>query len=279
MKIETVLEALEHNTGRFPRQAFEAATARRREITPHLLEIVEECTSSIDRLVTDKTYMGHIYAFYLLAQFREHRAYPLIVDFFSIPGDMVVDVTGDVVTEDLGRILASVSGGDREPMEFLVENPETNEYVRLAAMTGMLCLFVEGLTPREELIAYFRDLFRGALQDDHRFVWGGVVSAGTDLYPEELMPDIRRAFAAGLVDETYIDLPWVESVLARGKDECLARLSSNPRYRLLSDAIDAMQWWACFDSPPPSEPQKKVGRNDPCPCGSGRKYKHCCLRR
>jgi len=22
---------------------------------------------------------------------------------------------------------------------------------------------------------------------------------------------------------------------------------------------------------------KKVGRNDLCPCGSGKKYKHCCL--
>ncbi|MDA8179663.1 MAG: SEC-C metal-binding domain-containing protein [Desulfobacteria bacterium] len=21
----------------------------------------------------------------------------------------------------------------------------------------------------------------------------------------------------------------------------------------------------------------KIGRNDPCPCGSGRKYKNCCL--
>ncbi|MCF8070712.1 MAG: SEC-C domain-containing protein [Desulfobacterales bacterium] len=21
---------------------------------------------------------------------------------------------------------------------------------------------------------------------------------------------------------------------------------------------------------------KKVGRNDPCPCGSGKKFKHCC---
>ena len=21
---------------------------------------------------------------------------------------------------------------------------------------------------------------------------------------------------------------------------------------------------------------KKIGRNDPCPCGSGRKYKNCC---
>jgi hypothetical protein len=26
-------------------------------------------------------------------------------------------------------------------------------------------------------------------------------------------------------------------------------------------------------------PSKKVGRNEPCPCGSGKKYKHCCLNR
>jgi len=24
--------------------------------------------------------------------------------------------------------------------------------------------------------------------------------------------------------------------------------------------------------------QPKVGRNDPCPCGSGKKYKKCCLQ-
>jgi len=23
---------------------------------------------------------------------------------------------------------------------------------------------------------------------------------------------------------------------------------------------------------------KKIGRNDPCPCGSGKKYKKCCGR-
>jgi hypothetical protein len=27
-----------------------------------------------------------------------------------------------------------------------------------------------------------------------------------------------------------------------------------------------------------SHPREKIGRNDSCPCGSGRKYKHCCLR-
>jgi uncharacterized protein len=30
------------------------------------------------------------------------------------------------------------------------------------------------------------------------------------------------------------------------------------------------------DQPNPFAGTPKVGRNDPCPCGSGRKYKHCC---
>lgn len=30
--------------------------------------------------------------------------------------------------------------------------------------------------------------------------------------------------------------------------------------------------------PAPERHQAHVGRNDPCPCGSGRKYKHCCGR-
>ena len=34
-----------------------------------------------------------------------------------------------------------------------------------------------------------------------------------------------------------------------------------------------------FDAPPaPIRAAPRVGRNDPCPCGSGKKYKKCCLR-
>jgi len=37
------------------------------------------------------------------------------------------------------------------------------------------------------------------------------------------------------------------------------------------------------DSPPPapavSESRSRVGRNEPCPCGSGRKFKNCCMPR
>ena len=45
---------------------------------------------------------------------------------------------------------------------------------------------------------------------------------------------------------------------------------------------DALAWlvgvFRQWIRPEPAR-RKKVGRNDPCPCGSGRKYKHCCLRR
>ena len=32
-----------------------------------------------------------------------------------------------------------------------------------------------------------------------------------------------------------------------------------------------------FGPAPVKSAHPKVGRNDPCPCGSGKKYKHCCL--
>jgi preprotein translocase subunit SecA len=31
-----------------------------------------------------------------------------------------------------------------------------------------------------------------------------------------------------------------------------------------------------LNPPQPTIIGKKVGRNEPCPCGSGKKYKNCC---
>jgi uncharacterized protein YecA (UPF0149 family) len=35
--------------------------------------------------------------------------------------------------------------------------------------------------------------------------------------------------------------------------------------------------WAAGAYEPRRNPLRHVGRNDPCPCGSGKKYKKCCL--
>jgi uncharacterized protein len=47
----------------------------------------------------------------------------------------------------------------------------------------------------------------------------------------------------------------------------------------LADAIvDVREYWRVMRAPPETLRRltPKTGRNDPCPCGSGKKYKHCC---
>jgi preprotein translocase subunit SecA len=54
-----------------------------------------------------------------------------------------------------------------------------------------------------------------------------------------------------------------------------------PMYREMAfsggggDALDELRA-AASPSGPGNGSQRKVGRNDPCPCGSGKKYKKCC---
>ena len=78
MDIQEILQQLTTNTGTFPREALTHAIAQREEIIPALLRVLAEAQHNIEHLIESDS-MAHIYAMYLLAQFREPRAYPLIV--------------------------------------------------------------------------------------------------------------------------------------------------------------------------------------------------------
>jgi hypothetical protein len=278
MDVQEIIEQLEFNDGTFPRKALREAIAKKEQITPILLQVLEESANSIEDLFEQEDYMAHIYAMFLLAQFRDKRAYPLIVDFFSTPGDTSLEVTGDVVTEDLDRILASVCGGDVSLIKQLAENEAADEYVRNAALESLVCLVATDQMPREEVLAYYKSLFKSNLSKQPSHFWDGLVSCCTDLYPEEVYPEIKQAFEEDLIDESFIDLDFVDRQLALGKEKILAELQSD-RYRLIEDTIKELEWWACFQPPIQQQPivkKKKVGRNEPCPCGSGKKYKKCC---
>lgn len=100
-----------------------------------------------------------------------------------------------------------------------------------------------------------------------------------DLYPEEVLEDIGQAYEEDLVDEGCIDLEWIGETLALGKERVLENLRGNRRHRFIGNAVSEMEWWACFDTPRQRyvvNRKRTVGRNEPCPCGSGKKYKRCC---
>jgi len=297
MEIVEILHQLERFKGKFPRAAVEAAMARREEITPALLRILDDTVNRAAELAAEGDYQAHLYVLFLLAQFREIRAYPLLVRFASLPGDLLDSLCGDFITEDLGRILASVCGGELAGIQSLIENESTDEWVRGAALSSLVTLVAAGQKDRDEIMSYFASLYRGRLERKWSHVWDALVSYSSDLHSAELLPDIERAYEDELVDPGFITLGNVKRDLAMGQEHVLARLAYNPHRRLVSDTVAEMEWWACFHqdragntvptasvsgAPPsaPSPPIKrgtpKIGRNEPCPCGSGKKYKKCC---
>src|ERR1017187_1855772 len=106
------------------------AIEQREVITPELLRVLESVAEDPVKQVERKDYMLHDFALYLLAQFREKRAYAPIVKMFSAPGETPFDLFGNTVTEGLSRILASVYDGNPAPLRGLVESDEGHEYVR-----------------------------------------------------------------------------------------------------------------------------------------------------
>jgi hypothetical protein len=300
METAEILHQFERATGRFAGAAVQAAVALREEVTLELLRILEETVVRAAQLDAEGGYMAHLYAMFLLAEFRETRAYPLVVRFASLPGDLLDSLCGDFITEDLGRVLASVCGGELAGIQSLIETEATDEWVRGAALSSLVTLVAAGQKSRDEIVSYFASLFRGKLVRQWSHVWDTLVSYSSDLYPEELLGDIERAYDEGLVDPHYIGFEDVKRDLARGKDSMLARLADNPHRRLVEDTVAEMGWWECFREDSQSRGKKatqdsarskpnpgavssqiknqtpKTGRNERCPCGSGKKYKKCC---
>jgi len=252
MDIQDIVQVLQQDEGPLPRQALEAAVVQRDEITPVLLQIIADTAQQAEALLAERPgTMEHVYAMYLLAQFREPRAYPAIVALVSLPGEMPFNLLGDVITEDLPRILASVSCGAPGLMQALAENEDINEYVRDAALRGLVVLVACGELSREEVLAYYQSLLHDRLRREPALAWDCVVSCCTDLYPEEVYADIQQAYADNLVEEGLLELEDVESTLAEGKATALGRLQQR-QFRLITDTVGELEQWAGFKPPPPA---------------------------
>ncbi|MGA3080413.1 MAG: DUF1186 domain-containing protein [Terracidiphilus sp.] len=302
MEIDEILERIALFTGKFEREAVEAAIARRDEIIPELLLVLEEIADPDEAADIDDVgdCMAHLYAMFLLAQFRETRAYPILLRIALLPSYLLESLFGDCITESFGRVLASVCGGDMEGIQSLIENPDADEWVRGAALSGLVTLVAAGIKSREEILSYFAELFHGKLTDKNDIIWSDLVVYSADLCAQELLGEIEKAYELGLVDPSIVGLEGVRKDFAKGKDWAMERLAGDPHLRLIDDTVREMAGWASFNEDEQRRPQAgspalnastsqwvdtpsgvkraapKVGRNDPCPCASGKKYKKCC---
>ena len=298
--VTTLLKKIEFNDGQFPKEILQSIIAQRDESIPELLKVIEYTCKNAEEIAERDNYFAHIYAIFLLAQFRESRAYPLICRLLSNP--YADNIFGDVTTEGLPEILASVCNGDIELIKSIVENVQIDQYVRASAIRSLVIMVAQGIKARDEIMAYFESLFKGKMKREYSHAWNSLVLCSYYLYPEEVIKDIELAYEEGLIDPSYIDSQEIRQQLKNKKEVVLEELYSDRNFNLINDTISELEGWACFNEDDneaidwdkfmksnqelsnsmsillqePYRNENKVGRNDPCPCGSGNKYKKCC---
>lgn len=241
MEISHILEDLAYDDGMLPREAIEAAIVKHNQITPYLLQILEDAADKISELSNDESYQGHLYAMYLLAQFRETRALPLIIRLFSFSDETPHIIAGDVLTEDLSRILASVCN-DVSLIKELIEAHNINPFVKAACISSLVSLVGIKKLSRESLIIYFGELLNYRLEKTPSFAWDTLVASICSLYPIELIYPIHKAFQMQLVDPKFISMHDVDTIIKEESvHSCLETLYSSTE--LINDTLEEMEKW------------------------------------
>jgi hypothetical protein len=282
MSPDEVLDELAVTHSSPPVEALISADAHREALTDPLRDALERAIADPDA-VTEEHANLFAYALYLFAKWREPRAYPLVLQWLSMPDDGAERLTGDVVTEDGSRILAAVFDGHLEPIKALILNRNADEYSRGAGIGALALLAAWAEVPRETIVAELSWLAREGLERKASAIWFSLAIDAADIEAVEVFPELRRAYDEGLIDPRTISQSEIDDVEAAPRGSIVAR--TREAKAPIDDVAEAVAWWPEYrtatervlsDGSEPYRAPAKVGRNEPCPCGSGKKYKKCC---
>jgi len=297
--MEELLKSIRYNERRFPLDELLRIIEQKDEAIPFLLQILADLKEDYKKVIDRPERFDHIYAYYLLAEFKVKALFPLIIDILSMPKEAIDTIFGDAITEDIGRIIATVYNGEIDLLMGLIENAESDEYARGQAVVALVVLVFNGQLTREFVLDYFKQLMNGKLTGENYYLYAEIVCGCNELYPEEVYEDIKRLYDDQVIEEFVIDLSTIEETLKKPKEAVFNRNQKRSNFQLITSTIKELETWQCFEpeqfkasavpflrndrresnNEPKRNPAVKVeniGRNDPCSCGSGKKYKKCC---
>jgi hypothetical protein len=140
----------------------------------------------------------------------------------------------------------------------IVRDRNAYEYLRTAALEALKLGVASGELPRQEGIALFTTLFDETLAEAEDYFWESLVKDLLDIYPIELITEIRELYAKGFVFEGGISLDEVEKTIAAGLDATNARLEKLCERHLSEDVHSYMSWFACFNENKRETPKQQI---------------------
>ena len=234
---------------------------------------------------------------YLLGEMKAQEAFEDILKLVTLPEDQTGPLLGDLTTRDLDFILYETFNGNIDLLKAVIVKPDICPFVRGKVILILAYHWVMELKDIPSLLSYFEGLLESDLLDQEDVYWGhGIASAIMALKLEDALYVVETLYHKDLIDP---------NMFGSFEDYQASFNHSDPvTYHEDLHALERLATWFDFNNTlpkiidlellntylnqyqgktrqtPPSKQQAvstKVGRNDPCPCGSGKKYKKCCL--
>jgi tetratricopeptide (TPR) repeat protein len=294
MTIEEALDALIPYRSKIPTEALNLIRSNWDEAEPALLAEMDRC---IDTPLEDEHSALLLYALYLCAEMQCEAAFARYIAICRLPTLLMDALIGDILTQNMPEMLARTCAGRVEPLQVLVEDEAVYEFARSAGLDALHALVLTGGLSREELEHYCMELLSHRLQKRPSYIWDEAITIAENLRLTEALPLIEEAYQYGWAN------PGMQSFeeVSEGMAQPLTEEKLKEWRKKIQDfktereiAFFAHNWSEEEDFPSEDtadllqEPQAarrqrqlqtggKIGRNDSCPCGSGKKYKKCCI--
>ncbi|MBI5121896.1 MAG: UPF0149 family protein [Rhodospirillales bacterium] len=209
-----------------------------------------------------------LHAWRALGQLKAEKAVQPLLELLKDLSD------DDWFCEDLPRVLALIGPGAIQAVADFLANTNIDPDDRISAPECLEKIAAAHPDHRDECIGVLvSELNKHQANGPSLNAW--IVSALVGLHAVEAIELIRQAFKSNSVEFVVTgDLEDVEIRLGLR----VSRDTPRPRYVQPLD-LPYFDNLARADSFVPNVPYRreaKVGRNDPCPCGSGKKFKKCC---
>lgn len=288
--LDRVEEALSVSGDPMRREALAAAESFREALVPRLVAELERWLSDPAAMDTQDAALG-MHALYLLASWREPSAIGVALRLFRL-NDAVGDrLMAEARLTDGALWLASLVGRSSDQLLEIVRDSAASEFHRGVALEAFGLLFAWKEMERSQLLQVIRNLFAGELRPRrHGFEWYALLNLVMHLGLAEVSAEAEQALRNERVDPALLSMREFRETLRNSAGSEIAE--TTPGYGRLRDVASATSWLdddplameGVLDGTSFSEPAlpmpflapAAVGRNDPCPCGSGRKYKKCC---
>ena len=282
----------------FPRTAMAAARADRDTMAPIFVDLVERLANQQRAEMREDEITALIPVFHMLGEFQEPRAYRPLLQLLRQPTSTLDHLLGDALTETSFRVVAATFDGDLLPLFSFIEDDTADAFARSSMMDALVLVAQLHPETRDAIADFFRS-FRQRCGSENSDLLIGWMEGVVDLGLADMEPAILAAFDSGLIPEKYCEADDILNDLRTSVEAGSVPVNHRYQRSLITDAIAELSTWHGYSEAylarqkregkrnaaramPWAEPfmhqAPPVGRNDPCPCGSGRKYKKCCLQ-